>query len=99
MLSLPTYANYYCSGRVHYLGVASNDILSLSNGYGVHNACNLNDEHCKAWLSFATAAKIADRNIQIYYSSTSINGNNPDACRNIGNWVTPSDSIYHIAIQ
>lgn len=90
-------ANYYCIGKVTYLGVSHSGVLAISNGYGVHYACNLSDEYCKAWLTFATSAKLADKEIHIYYNNASISGGNVAACSNNGDWVTPADTIYHLA--
>ncbi len=92
-------ANYYCSGKVVHLGTSTAS-LYVNNGSGVHLLCKLSDDACKAWLSTATTAKITGKTISIYYSSTTIGGNQQnDACKAIGSWVTPSDRVYYLQLN
>lgn len=67
-----TFANYYCSGRVTHFGADTR--LSVSNGFGVHRLCDIDTDKCKVWSSIAMAAKMADREIVIYYSHSTIGG-------------------------
>lgn len=98
LLSSAAEANYHCRGKVAHLG--TDTALLVSNGFGVHRLCSLSEDRCKAWLSFATAAKIADREIVIYYTDSAIGGEqNSGACQEIGNWVTPSDTVYYVEIR
>lgn len=90
-------ANYYCVGKVSYVGVDGN--VFISNGFGVHRMCALDSEKCKAWLSMAMAARLADKVLAIYYESDAIGGNqSAGACADIGTWITPSDRPYHIQL-
>ena len=99
-ISMQASANYFCTGTVRYLGT---DIdLHVSNGYGVHKLCNLEENRCKAWLSMAMSAKMADKPITIYYLRDGGPGGEQGengACSEIGNWVTPSDPPYHVSFQ
>ncbi len=92
-------ANYYCSGKIVHLG--STDSLHMSNGFGVHRICNFDEPKCNAWMSMLMAAKMADRQVLIYYGSSSPEGGeqNTGLCQHIGNWVTPSDPVYYVQIQ
>ncbi len=94
-----SHANYYCTGKVSHLGLSGS--LNVSNGFGVHVLCPLTEEKCKAWSSLVMAAKMADKSISIYYSSTSPQGGNQNngACNNIGSWVTPADPVYYIQLN
>ena len=98
-MSINAYSNYYCVGKVTYLG--SSTTLSVSNGYGVHNICSVEEEKCKLWASMIMAAKMAGKGISIYYqSSASPGGNQSDGvCSDIGDWVTPSDTPYHVQLN
>lgn len=97
-LSFSASASYYCIGKVGYLG--SSTKLSVSNGHGVYNLCEVNEEKCKLWASMILSAKIADRKIAIYYQSSSSNTGDQSTgvCKDIGDWVTPNDTPYHVQI-
>lgn len=92
-------ANYYCVGKVEYFG--SSNTLSVSNGYGVHNLCTVDEDKCKLWASVILAAKLADRSISIYYQSADSQGGNQSegVCNDIGHWVTPSNPPYHVQLH
>ena len=95
ILSPITHANYYCVGKVVHYG--SDSLLHISNGYGIHKICNLSDDKCKNWSSMAMAAYISGKSIAIYYKHDSIGGNQSSGvCKDIGNWVVPSDNVYYI---
>lgn len=92
-------ADYSCHGKVNHFGL-SDSLLNIHNGHGVHRLCNLTDDYCKGWMSTALSAKMADRELVIYYRSATTTGNqSAGACSNIGNWVTPSDTPYYIEIK
>lgn len=96
--SANAFANYYCTGKVAYLGVEGN--LYVSNGFGIHKLCSISEERCKAWFSMAMTAKVSDKKISIYYKNSTISSiQNDGACKDIGNWVTPSDAPYHINLH
>lgn len=99
LMAASSEANYSCTGKVEYLGASTQ--LSVSNGYGVHNLCNVSDEKCKLWVSLILSAKLADRGISIYYQSNSSDtGDQSDGvCNDIGNWVVPADSPYFVRIH
>lgn len=89
-------ANYSCNGKVAHLGVASSGILAISNGYGVHRVCSLTDEHCKGWMTLAASAKLAGRDIKIYYQNSNVSASS--ACSSVGDWVTPADPVYFLEL-
>ncbi|WP_143247650.1 hypothetical protein [Agaribacterium haliotis] len=96
--SSAAYANYYCTGKVSYLGTDGS--LWLSNGFGVHKLCVLEEEYCKVWVSIGLAAKMADKSVSVYYQGGSGAGNqNAGLCKSIGSWVNPSDKPYHFQIH
>ncbi len=92
-------ANYFCSGKVSHLG--SSDGLYMSNGFGVHYLCSMTEPRCNAWLSLLLTAKMSDRSVVVYYSSSSLEGGdqNHGLCTSIGSWVRPADPIYYVQIQ
>ena len=92
-------ANYACPGKVVHLGTSGSD-LWVSNGYGIHLLCSLTSDGCKAWMSLATTAKITGKSVVIYYSSSTIGGDQTtDACLKIGNWVSPKDKPYYFQLN
>ncbi len=97
--STVTYANYSCEGRVAYLGVDNG--LHVSNGYGIHKICSLSEqpEKCNAWLSMAMSAQAQDRSVAIYYRDSTGKQSNSTTCSSVGNWVTPSDTVYFFRIK
>lgn len=97
LISGLAHANYYCSGKVGYLGV--DETVNVSNGYGIHYLCSFktDEEKCKVWLSMLLAAKMANKTVHMVYQNSSIEGDQSKGqCRNNGSWVAPSDKIYHI---
>ena len=92
-------ANYYCTGKVAHLG--SSGALHMSNGFGVHRLCNFDEPRCNAWFSMLMAAKMADREVSIYYQNSSPAGGeqNDGLCQDIGSWVTPADRIYYVQVH
>lgn len=91
------FANYYCLGKVTHFG--SDTWLYVSNGFGVHRLCDTSTDKCKIWASTALAAKMADRELAIYYSHPTITGDQSSGvCSNIGTWVTPQDTVYYLQI-
>lgn len=99
VVSTAASANYGCAGKVSYLGADYN--LHISNGYGIHRICALTEERCKIWLTLATSAKLADRQITIYYSHATIGGdqNGSGRCSQLGNWVAPADPVYFVQLD
>lgn len=97
-ISMPSVANYSCSGDIVHLGFDT--ALHVNNGYGVHTLCQLTDERCNAWTSAVMAAKMSGSKITIYYSNATVSGDQESGqCLNIGNWVTPTDTVYYIEIN
>ena len=98
-----TFGDYSCSGQVAYLGVASDNSLNVSNGYGIHKLCVLDSETqsegCKAWMSMAMSAQAQNRNIAIYYKDSTGKASNEENCNSIGNWVEPSDTVYFLRLK
>lgn len=93
-----SHANYYCVGKVAHFGI--DERLNVSNGFGIHRLCSIVDEKCQAWASLVLAAKMADRQVIIYYADASISGDQSNgACTQIGTWVTPADIPYYLQLQ
>jgi len=96
-------ANYGCTGKVAYLGIDRSGSFWLSNGYGIHRLCSLNEEEnngfCRSWLTQALSAQAQDRSlVMIYRDTTGKESDDEETCRSIGNWVTPSDQLYFIRV-
>lgn len=89
-------ANYHCTGKLKHLG--ANDImLNIDNGYGVHRICRLDKDYCKFWASLATTAELSEREVRLYFRSSTISGNqNRGECQEIGSWVTVIDDVYYL---
>lgn len=88
-------ANFTCSGKVQSIG--TDNSLFINIGYGVHRMCSLSEDRCKAWLSIAMAAKMAEKSINVYYQSNG--GLTSSYCASIGNWVDPTTTpVYFIEI-
>lgn len=96
-VSNSAFANYFCKGKVTHFGVDGG--LNVSLGFGVHRLCVISTDACKVWASTALAAKMADRELVIYYSHPTITGDQSSGvCSTIGNWVTPDDTVYYMQL-
>lgn len=97
-ISSASLADYACRGNIVHLGFSN--MLNVHNGFGVHRLCNLSDDNCKAWMSLILAAKMANKEVTIYYRDPVISGNQANgACTQIGDWVTPVDKPYYVEIH
>lgn len=94
MFSQVCHANYFCSGKVRHLSISNNGALWLGLGdeYQVINVCNISEDYCKAWLTLATTARIADKQIQLAFSNPSKNSS--VNCPVNSAWGSPPDPIY-----
>ncbi|QUJ68609.1 hypothetical protein KDD30_05715 [Photobacterium sp. GJ3] len=91
-------ANYSCVGEIKHFGIDTST-LHVSNGFGVHKLCNVSEEYCKAWISTALSAKMANQSVVIYYNHPSISGNQSGGrCHDIGDWVVPEDKVYYFQV-
>jgi len=99
MLPSVCFANYYCHGKVQHLGMS--DSLHMSNGFGIHLICNFNEPKCNAWMSALMAAKMSDKTVTVYYSSSSsASGDQGNGlCQEIGHWVSPDDPVYYVQLN
>lgn len=96
--SKSTLADFHCTGKIRHIG-SDGTTLHVSNGYGVHRICRIEEDGCKLWASFVTAAKMADHEVRLYYRSSSISGNqNSGQCLEIGSWVSVIGSIYYVEV-
>ena len=100
VFSASALANYECKGKLAYFGVDNG--LHISNGYGIHKLCSFNvdgqKDKCKAWMSLAMSAQAQGKEIVIYYQDNTGKSSNYDTCAAVGNWVTPSDTVYFLRI-
>ncbi len=83
------YANYSCGGKVTYLGVDMGGSLTVAvSSTPIHKICNLNDATgwtpsvavCKSIYAQILSAKLAGKNIVIYYSD------NIYSCSSLPSW-------------
>lgn len=89
-----------CVGKVTHVGLYADGKLSVSNGYGVHYLCNVNNEFngvspdvCKSWYSIALAAHASNKDLAQFYPFSS-----GQSCASLGNWSTPTPMPYFINI-
>lgn len=95
----PAWANYSCMGKVTHLGVLDNGVLYVDVGYGTHGVCDIKNDNCKQWSSFATTAKVTERKLEVYYKHATKGGLNKSHCSSIGHWVEPEDPVYYMQLH
>lgn len=99
IFSSSVHANYFCSGKVRYLSVSNNGTfwLGIGSEYQIQSVCNVQDEYCKAWLSLAMAARMADKNLQLAYSNP--NKSSGANCPINSAWGPSEDPIYDFNLK
>lgn len=100
-----SYADYWCTGTVSYIGQSADGLVMANNGFGVHILCSIsreesqslaNKDTCKGWYTQLLGAKLTGKRIILHYQDST--GKDSSFCSSIGNWVWPQDKIYFVAI-
>jgi hypothetical protein len=107
LVTTNAFANFTCSGKVAYLGLSPDGVMTLSvSGFGVWYICSMsgpygnaghNAEGCKAWYASALAAQKSGQGIVLYFQSPSGTSNGTD-CTALGSWVIPNPGPYHLQV-
>ena len=108
LASSSAFANFTCEGKVTYLGLSPDGLLTMSvGGFGVWYICSpttanpasgFTPEGCRAWYAGVLAAQKADHSIVFFFSSPASTGNGPE-CTALGSWTWPSPLPYHMGIR
>jgi len=98
-------ANFTCEGKVGYLGLSPDGVITVNVGFGTWYICDqtagngsFSPAGCKTWYSTILAAKLADQSVRFFFAS-SIEANNGAACTALGSWVWPNPAPYHMNVM
>ena len=107
MLTTNAFANFTCSGKVTYLGLQPDGVVTMAvNGFGVWYICSLsgtygnsghNAEGCKAWYASLLAAQKTGQGVVLYFQSPAGTSNGAE-CTALGSWVIPNPGPYHMTV-
>lgn len=90
-LSTPVQAAIHCTGKVDNVATSANGniLFSIAGQTPIHTVCNIVDQGafetlpqaCKAMYATLLAARLAERQVRVYYSSPALT-----SCTQITSW-------------
>ncbi|MEO8018736.1 MAG: hypothetical protein ABI769_13050 [Pseudomonadota bacterium] len=106
--SMPSRANFTCSGPISYMGLSYNGSINVSVGFGIWGICNLNSplasggigiepSTCRGWYASILASKKAGEQITLYFTSNANTANGAE-CSALGSWVVPNPLPYFLEV-
>lgn len=106
----PAAANFTCGGKVTYLGMSPDGLVSVAvGGFGVWYICNqsapftnagitFTPEGCRAWYATFLAAQKSDHSITLFFGSSATSDNGAE-CTALGTWNYPAIAPYHLTAR
>jgi hypothetical protein len=104
----PAYGAFTCEGKVTYLGMNSEGLVTVSvGGFGIWYICSqtssfagnggitYSPEGCRAWFATFLAAQKSGSTIRFFFNTPANTSNGPE-CTALGSWAYPSPAPYHM---